>query len=175
MVITLVGYRATGKTTVGTLLAEKLGWEFYDIDPEIERRGKKSIAAMFAEDGEPFFREIETAVLEDQLIRDRVVVSTGGGTVLKDRNRELMRDGGPVVWLQARVETIQSRMAGDPGTALNRPSLTGTDPLQEVPGVLATRTPYYEQVATIAVPVDSATPRQIVSEILSLLPPEVTA
>lgn len=80
MVITLVGYRATGKSTVGGRLAARLGWTFVDLDREIEREAGRTIAEMFAVDGEPFFRSVESRALQSQLTRDRLVLAPGGGS-----------------------------------------------------------------------------------------------
>lgn len=170
MVITLIGNRATGKSTVGSALAQRLGCEFFDIDDEIVRRAGKPINRIFAEDGEPHFRAIEFAVLADQLARSHVVIGTGGGTVLADANRAAMRAAGPVVWLQSSVETIIARMKADPRSAATRPSLTGADPFEEVPIVLARRTPFYTEAATITVNTENRTPAGIVDDILAQLP-----
>ena len=79
MILTLIGYRATGKTTLAGLLAERLGWDWIDADVEIERRAGKSIACIFAEDGEPAFRDLEAQVIADLCRRDRLVLAAGGG------------------------------------------------------------------------------------------------
>ena len=111
--IVLIGYRATGKTTLARLLAERLGWAWIDADVEIERRAGKSIARIFAEDGEPAFRDLEARVIADLCRRDRLVLAAGGGAPLRAESRQAMREGGQVVWLTARPETILARMSGD--------------------------------------------------------------
>ena len=137
MILTLIGYRATGKTTLGRLLAEQLGWDWIDADVEIEHRAGKSIARIFAEDGEPVFRDIEAHVIADLCRQDRLVLAAGGGAPLRPESRRAMRDGGKVVWLTAQPETILARMSGDASTATRRPNLTDKDPLDEIIQVLA--------------------------------------
>jgi shikimate kinase len=91
MNIALIGYRGTGKTTVAQQLALRLGWDWVDADVELELRAGKSIAAIFADDGEPAFRDVETIVLSDVIRRDRTVLALGGGVVLRPENRALLR------------------------------------------------------------------------------------
>src|SRR5690348_4091507 len=97
--LVLIGYRGTGKTTVAQLLALRLGWDWIDADVELELRAGKSIAAMFADDGEPAFRELETQVLADLVRREKAVIAAGGGAVMKDANRAALALAGCVVWL----------------------------------------------------------------------------
>ena len=94
--IALIGYRGAGKTTVAAELARRLGWDWIDADVEIERRAGKSIAAIFADSGEPAFRELEAAVVADLSRRDRAVLALGGGAVLRDDNRQAIRGCGAV-------------------------------------------------------------------------------
>ena len=129
MPLSLIGYRATGKTTLAALLAARLGWDWIDADVEIERRAGKPIARIFAEDGEPAFRDLEAAVIADLCRRRRLVVATGGGAPMRPESRRAMRASGKVVWLNARPETILARMSGDQTTALRRPNLTEKGPL----------------------------------------------
>ncbi len=129
--IFLIGYRGTGKTTVARLVAQRLGRESIDADKEIERRAGKTIAAIFADDGEPPFRDLESAVVAD-LARTRLVISTGGGAVLREANRAAMQAAGPIVWLTASVDTIAVRIAGDAATARLRPNLTAVGGKAEI-------------------------------------------
>lgn len=170
MAITIVGYRGTGKTTVGAELARRLGWDYVDIDPEVERRAGKSIADIFRQEGEPYFRMLESSELSQHLGRDQLVVSPGGGAILNDDNRQLMQRSGPVVWLTADVETIADRLSSDPTSTARRPALTEMDFLTEIQQVLARRQPLYSEVATIVVRTDHRLPASIVDEIISQLP-----
>ena len=93
MILTLIGYRATGKTTLARLLAERLGWDWIDADAEIERRAGKAIARIFAEEGEPAFRDLEAQAIADLCRRDRLVLAAGGGAPLRPESRRAMRGG----------------------------------------------------------------------------------
>ncbi|MGD9634854.1 MAG: shikimate kinase [Pirellulales bacterium] len=168
--IFLVGYRGTGKTTVARLVAQRLARESLDADYEIERRAGKSIAAMFADEGEGPFRELEAAVIAD-LARTRLVVSTGGGAVLREANRAAMLAAGPIVWLTASVDTIAKRIASDVATARLRPNLTAAGGRAEIEAVLAARTPIYEACATFVVDTEGKTPAAVADEIVARLSP----
>jgi len=175
MNITLIGYRATGKTTLAKLLAERLGWDWIDSDVEIERRAGKIIARIFAEDGEPAFRQLEAQVIADLCRRNKLVLAAGGGVPLREDNRQAVRSAGKVVWLQARPETIHARMTADATTADRRPNLTSKGGLEEITELLAKREPIYRQTADIQIDTEGKTPEQLADEILlqlQLLPEE---
>jgi shikimate kinase len=169
MNIVLIGYRATGKTTLARLLAEQLGWTWMDADVEIERRAGKTIAKMFAEDGEPAFRDLEARVIADLCGQDRLVLAAGGGAPLREESRQTMQANGQVVWLTAAPETILARMTGDSTTAARRPSLTDRDPLDEILHLLAKREPVYRESAHLVVDTEGKTPEQLAEEILTRL------
>jgi shikimate kinase len=166
MILTLIGYRATGKTTLAKLLAQQLGWQWIDADVEIERVAGKTIAQIFAEDGEPAFRDLEVRVIADLCRRDRLVLAAGGGAPLREENRQTMRQSGKVVWLIAQPETILNRMSGDATTAQRRPSLTAHGPLQEIVQLLAQREPMYRETAHLTVDTENRTPQELTAEIL---------
>src|SRR5207302_10302778 len=117
--IVLVGYRGAGKTTVGPVLAAKLGWDFADCDDRVEATAGTTVAAIFAREGEAGFRDRESAALAGLMARDRVVVATGGGAVLRSANRDLLK-AGFVVWLRAPAAVLDRRMTEDPTTAARR-------------------------------------------------------
>ncbi|AIQ68466.1 shikimate kinase [Paenibacillus graminis] len=119
--IILVGMMATGKSTVGALLAEELGYELVDLDHVIIQKEGRSIAELFAEGGEEYFRRIESAVLKDMLEGEGRIISTGGGAVLAPGNADIMLQNGLVVALTASEEAIIARVSGDQ----NRPLLAG--------------------------------------------------
>ena len=166
--IFLVGYRGTGKTTVARLLAQRLGRESIDADKEIERRAGKTIAAIFSDEGEPPFRDLEAAVVAD-LARTSLVISTGGGAVLREASRSVMQAAGPIVWLTASVDTIAVRIAADAATARLRPNLTAVGGKAEIAAVLAERTPIYQACATFVVDTEGKTPAEVADQILALL------
>lgn len=169
MILTLIGYRATGKTTLAKLLAKRLAWDWIDADVEIESRAGKSIARIFAEDGEPAFRDLEAQVIADLCRRDRLVVAAGGGAPLRPESRQAMQDGGKVVWLMARPETILARMAGDATTAARRPNLTDRAPLDEIKGLLKIREPLYREAADFVFDTEGKTPEALAAEIAESL------
>ena len=164
--ILLIGYRATGKTTLARLLADKLGWKWIDADVEIERRAGKSIAQIFAQEGEPAFRDLEAQVVADLAGVQRIVVATGGGAPMRPENRQAMLQG-KIVYLTALPETIHRRMTGDATTSARRPNLTDKDPLAEILQLLALRQPIYRELAHIEVDTEGKTPEQIAEEILA--------
>jgi len=169
MLLTLIGYRATGKTTLAKLLAQRLGWEWIDADVEIERRAGKTIARIFAEDGEPAFRDLEARVIADLCRRDRLLLAAGGGAPMREENRQTMRQNGKVVWLTARPETILRRMSDDATTAQRRPNLTDKDPLEEIVQLLAQREPMYRETAHLWIDTENRTPEELTAEILDRL------
>jgi shikimate kinase len=167
MNLVLIGYRATGKTTLARRLAQRLGWEWIDADDEIERRAGKSIARIFAEQGEGAFRDLEAQVIAELCARPQLVLAAGGGAPLREESRRAMRKSGSVVWLTAPGETILARMAGDPATAERRPSLTGQPPLEEIMQLLSRREPIYRETAHLIVDTDGKTPEVLMEEILA--------
>jgi shikimate kinase len=176
MNIALIGYRGTGKTTAARHLALRLGREWIDADVEVEWRAGKSIAAIFAEEGETAFRDLESLVLAELLNRDDLVLAAGGGAVLREPNRRRLAERARVVWLRAEPATILERTAADLTTAARRPGLTTPGGEREVVTMLAERTPLYEQCADLNVHTDNKTPADVAAEIherlISLYSPE---
>lgn len=169
MNLILIGYRGTGKTTVARRVALEVGWEWVDMDVEIELRAGKSIAAIFADDGEPVFRDLESSVLADLAARDRLVIASGGGVVLREENRQAMKRSGKVVWLKASPEMILARVAADQSTSQRRPQLTTSGGLAEIVQLLARRSPLYHQCADLEVDTDNRQPDEIAMEISQAL------
>jgi shikimate kinase len=150
--IALVGYRGTGKSTVGRIIADRLGRPFADADREIEARTGRPIRSIFALDGEAAFREHEALILGDIAARrPGGVVATGGGAVLLEGNRRLLREFGFVVWLTADADTLARRLQGSQRGVDDRPPLTAAGTLAEIAKVLEARTPLYQEVADVAV------------------------
>jgi shikimate kinase len=171
MNLVLIGYRATGKSSVARVLAERLGWQWVDADEEIERRAGKSIARIFAEDGEPAFRELEAQVIAELCARDRIIVAAGGGAPMRAENRQAMKRGGKVVWLQASPQTIFQRMYADPTTADRRPNLTAQGGMEEIVQLLAKREPIYRETADLIVDTEGKTVETVAAEILAAFGP----
>ena len=169
--LVLVGCRGTGKSTVGRILAGRLGLPFADADVELEAIVGRPIPAIFAEQGEAAFRDWEERVLLDLSTRPGTIVATGGGVVLREANRRLMRSFGFVAWLSADPEVLAGRLRADPVGLANRPSLTGAGTLGEIARVLEERTPLYREVADAIVDTSRRTPAQTAEAILELWPP----
>jgi shikimate kinase len=166
MVVTLIGYRGTGKTTVAPPLARRLCFEAIDADAEIERRAGRTIREIFEAEGELGFRARERELLAELLGRDRLVIAAGGGAVTDPDTRTRMKTSGPVVWLRAKVETIERQIATDPATAQRRPNLTAEGGRREIESLMAIREPVYRQTANITIDVDGRTVDDIVDEVL---------
>jgi shikimate kinase len=109
----LVGFMGAGKTTVARALGRRLGWRVEDVDQRIESRERRSVAAIFAQRGEPYFRQQERQVLSDLLPERHVVIATGGGTFAEPDNRALMLADGAVVWLDLPLADVIARVPAD--------------------------------------------------------------
>ena len=109
----LVGFMGAGKTTVARALGRRLGWRVEDIDQRIEARERRSVAAIFAQHGEPYFRQQERHVLGDLLTERHIIVATGGGTFVEADNRALMLADGAVAWLDVPLAHVITRVPAD--------------------------------------------------------------
>ena len=169
--IVLIGLRGSGKTTVGRRLARRTGRPFADTDARVAATAGRTVAEIFAAEGEAGFRRRESAALGEVLAEagGRSVVATGGGAVLASGNREMMR-GHDVVYLRADADTLAARVAADPTTAANRPVLTDAgDPVEEVRRLLAAREPIYREVATVEIDAGRRTPGEIARMVVRAL------
>jgi shikimate kinase len=165
--LALVGYRGTGKSTVGRLLAGTMNRRFVDVDLEIEGRSGRSIAAMFAEEGEAAFRDWEERTLAELLEQyPEGVVATGGGSVMRENNRVRMRAFGPVVWLTADPDELARRLEADGLSQEGRPALTSRGVIAEIAHVLRERTPIYEGLADLVVETGGRSPEEVASAIV---------
>lgn len=169
MNLVLIGYRGTGKSTVGQLLATRWGCALIDMDEEIERRAGMSIAEIFAAEDEAGFRRREVEVARDVSRLDQHVIAAGGGAVVNPANRQLLRGSGRVVWLRASAESIHARIAGDATTAARRPNLTASGGLDEVERLLAERTPIYQDAADLVIDTEGKTAAEVADEIADAL------
>ncbi len=154
MNVYLIGYRCTGKSSVGRILARRLGWPFVDTDRRVVARAGRPVADIVARGGWPAFRELERTVMRETAAGDRQVVATGGGVPCDRENRRLMAGSGTVVWLRAAPAVIAARLAADTAGADQRPALDGGDALSEVAGILSRREPLYRGAAHLAVDTD---------------------
>lgn len=163
----LIGTRGTGKSTVGRVLAARLGWAFADADERIEAAAGMSIADIFAAEGEAGFRDREATVLAELAALKQHVVATGGGVILRPANRELLRNSGFVAWLTASPEAAFARLQADPTTAARRPNLTPAGGLEEVRSILAAREPHYRACAHFAIDTGLLSPETVADAILT--------
>lgn len=147
--IYLVGPMGSGKTTIGRRLAEKLGLTFYDCDHEIEARTGASVTLIFEIEGEGGFRERERQMLLELSRRRGVLVATGGGAVLAEANRNVMRETGTVVYLRTSVVQQLERLGRD----RSRPLLRATNRKEKLTELAETRNPLYEETADLVFPV----------------------
>jgi shikimate kinase len=169
--LSLIGTRGTGKSTVGRILAERLVRPFLDADVELEEKFGRSIASIFAEDGEAVFRDCEERVLSELTsAHPGAILATGGGVVLRAANREALRSFGRVVWLWADPAVAAARLAADRHSPGRRPALTLAGTLAELAGVLEARTPLYRSVADAVVDTSGQTPEHVVNAVLELWP-----
>ena len=166
--IFLVGYRCTGKTSVGKFLAEDLGFRFVDADAMLVEAAGKTIADVVAEGGWPLFRQLEKETLRRICSETRQVVATGGGVILDPDNIAVMKENGIVIWLKAPADIICERMPQDPATTASRPPLTDKDLMAEIRETLAQRMPLYQGAMHFSVDTEEK-PVSIISREISAL------
>jgi shikimate kinase len=167
--LVLVGPPASGKTTVGTAVAGRLGTVFRDTDHDVELLAGCTVADLFVTEGEPHFRALEEQAVAVALASHDGVLALGGGAVTSAATRELLvgygRDGGTVVWLDVDLPSAARRV----GLSRDRPIL-GVNPRAMLRHMLETRAPLYGEVATLTVPTGGRTPENVVAEVLAALP-----
>jgi shikimate kinase len=167
--IILVGFMASGKSHVGRVLSQRTGWPMVDADDEIVRRAGKSIAQIFADEGEAAFRALERAVTGDLCGGEGRIIAAGGGAFVDQSNRYTMLNGGRVFCLRARPETIHRRIVGSDPNAAARPMLAGGDPLERIKSLLEQRAAAYSQ-AHHSIQTDGLTVQEVAQEVLALCP-----
>lgn len=167
--IILIGYRATGKTSLAAILGKRYDIAAVDTDPLIEQEAGKTIRQIFADDGETVFRDIEAQVVAKVLASpEPKVIATGGGVPLRVSSRALLKESGIVFWLTASAETIFRRMYGDETTADRRPALTGRGPLEEIEFLLEQRADAYRDAADMTIDTENRDLETIAGEIASI-------
>ena len=159
--IVLTGFMGTGKSEVSKELSKILGWKVIDIDTEIEKSQNMKITGIFKQFGEPGFRDIETETIKKLSKNKNVIISTGGGAVLRQENMDALRENGAVICLTAAPETILKRISNNN----DRPLLQVEDPLKKIQELLKFRMPYYEK-ADIMIDTENNTPLEIAEEII---------
>jgi shikimate kinase len=161
--IILTGFMGTGKTAVGRELARLLQMRLVDVDAEIERSRDMKIADIFKDFGEPYFRDLETEMIRALSEQKNIVISTGGGAVLREENMAVLRETGTIFCLYADPQTILART----GESKDRPLLNVEDPLAKIKELLMLRMPFYEK-AGIMIDTNGKTPLQVAEEIAGI-------
>ena len=165
----LIGFRGTGKTTIGKMLAQRLGKEFVDADEYLEQKEGKTIKDIFAEGGEKLFREIETHVIAELCRLDDRVVATGGGAILREENVRAFKKSGIVILLEADTDTIYKRIHKDTLTEQRRPNLTNQGGYQEIEYLLEYRKPLYNRTADFVINTTSMSAVDAANKIITFL------
>jgi shikimate kinase len=163
----LIGYRGTGKSTVARLLADRLGWNWCDADAVLEATYGKTIRQIFADEGETGFRDKESAVLVELAQRERCVIATGGGVVLRPENRAQL-ERGRVFWLHAPPDVIWQRLQADASTGERRPNLAQGG-LEEIVELIEKREPLYRACAERRLDTGTRSPADIAEEIATIV------
>ena len=161
MMITLTGFMGSGKTTVGKVLADFLGCPFMDLDDLVVKKAGKSIPDIFAQDGEPAFRQLEAQVLRktvDKYAESTAVLALGGGAVLAPASAALLHEKTVCIYLRATIDTLLARLAGE----------TAGRPLADasIADRLASREPIYEETAHVIIDTDGLSPDEVADEII---------
>ena len=151
--VILIGFMGTGKTSIGRRVAQSLGFEFIDTDDQIVESEGQAIAEIFSDEGEEYFRQLETQLLQSCGKHRNQVLATGGGIVLREENRKLLTDSGYVIWLKSSAEAILERVLRN----RNRPLLHTDDPLQTVKDLLQDRKHLYATTADFTIDTDGLT------------------
>ena len=159
--LALIGFMGTGKTSVGRLVAEYLGFEFLDTDEIIQSRAGRSIADIFEKDGEPAFRDLERQALQELSTRQKTVISTGGGLPANPENLASLKTFALVVCLWASPEKIWDRVRNQS----HRPLLHDADPQKKIRDLLAARWPFYKQ-ADVLINTDLRSFREVAQQIV---------
>jgi len=167
--IALIGMRGAGKTTVGRALARILDGSFVDTDELVALHTGKTIAQIFAEEGEAGFRRHEAAVIEESVNLPPAVLSVGGGAVLNAENACNIHRIAWVVWLTAPAETLWQRISSDTSSDATRPVLTNRLGMEEIAHLLGDREQMYSQVSDVAVETSGRTPEEVARLVLSLM------
>jgi shikimate kinase len=170
-IIYLTGFMGSGKSTIGPILANTLGWDFYDLDRVIENKTGKKIREIFERDGEDFFRTMETDTLKEISNNNKAIVSLGGGTIVSDDNIKILKSSGKLIYLKMSEEAAYERLK----YKRDRPALkneTGEfsekDLLKRINELMVTRSSYYEQ-ADFTIDTDKSSVGKTVDKIVNII------
>ncbi len=161
--IVLVGFMGTGKTTIATAVANRLGMRYVSTDDLIEKKEKSTINEIFQKKGEDYFRAVESSVIRDVSCMENQVIDTGGGAVIRGENVSYLKSSGIVICLAADEEAVMERTK----KYKHRPLLNCDDPKRKIRDLMAKRAPYYAK-ADYTLDTGKLTARQVVDEIVRL-------
>lgn len=162
--VVLIGFMGTGKTTVGTLLADRIGFTFIDTDELIFQYVKMPIGDIFFKYGEQYFRELEGNMIQTNIFKHRIVLATGGGAILNPNNLRIIKKYGIVIALEASIDILWNRLH----RCTDRPLLLVDNPREKLEEMYIQRQPIYRE-AHYLINVDNKLPEEVVNEILLLL------
>ncbi len=169
MNLVLIGYRCTGKSTVGCGLAARLKMRFVDTDDLIEERQGASITEIVKSHGWEYFRVLENQVIAEISTDDDLVIAVGGGAVLDPQNVMAMKKNGLLIWLKADSKTLFKRMGKDSRTFSQRPTLTGQGTLEEIEEVIAYREPFYQRASEVCLDTSALDVEAVAEKIVAIL------
>ena len=167
MNIVLIGYRCSGKTTVGKALARMLNMEFIDTDQAVEKHSGRSIEQIILKSGWAQFRALEKEIITHIAAKDNLVIATGGGVVLDKGNIDQLRKNGFTIWLKVHPSVIKERMAQDELHGIRRPPLKGKNSVDEISKVLSERERLYEEAADLIVDTSSSDIKKVCQSIIA--------
>ena len=168
MNIVLIGYRGSGKSTVGKKSAGRLGMKFVDTDDLLQREHRMSIREIVEACGWEYFRAAEKRLIGEIALKNHLVIASGGGAVLDAENVTALRRNGLMIWLRADSQTLLRRMGEDPQTLGCRPSLTGKRLSEEIGELLTYRNQFYKRAAAFEIDTSAMGVETVVQHILEL-------
>jgi len=162
--IVLIGFMAVGKTTIGRELSKKLNFDFIDTDIEIEKNEKMKISDIFEKKGEDYFRNLETNMLKNSIDKKNIILSTGGGIIVRKENIPVLKNIGTVVWLNGNKKTIIKNLKY---SDINRPLLKNSNNIEEkINEFLSKRYDLYKESCHIEIDINDKNIQEVTSEIL---------
>jgi len=169
MSVVLIGYRGSGKTTVGRLLAKRLDKPFFDCDEVIVNRSQKSIREIFAGGGEEAFRRVEMKVIEELAGKKDSIIAVGGGAIVSENNRRAL-GAHKIVYLRCEPAILLGRIRSDPSTSDNRPNLTTLGGgIEEIEALLRTREPIYKAAMSLELDVTHLTAEEAATHLAKMI------
>ena len=169
MNIVLIGYRCSGKTTAGKILARDMGRKFRDTDLLIEEKTNLLIHSYVLQNGWEQFRKLEKEIVRELAMKDDLVIATGGGVVMDQDNLRNLKRKGRLVWLKAEAAVIKERMERQVEGIETRPSLSDGDPLEEIDGILGKRTESYIRASDYVVCTNERSPDEVARAVVEAL------